>query len=125
MPEWLPFVLLNLFITIVLACVVGFLLWQAHSRRHREITALITLMGEEVRSLENQIGERALATHKHPYAAEVHDHPHEHPHEHPHQHEHVQHTHTLVKRSEHEEQGRKVVVKACEECGTIFRDKES
>lgn len=34
------------------------------------------------------------------------------------------HTHTLTKRSEHEDAGRKIVVKTCDECNMVFRDRK-
>lgn len=64
----------------------------------------------------------ALRTHNHDAAYSLLSH--EHPHDHPHQHEHVQHTHSLEKVSEHEEQGKRVIVKRCNDCGTVFRDKQ-
>jgi len=66
----------------------------------------------------------AAADHSHPFWVHAHDEYHA-PltHDHPHQHEHVQHVHTLVKLSEHEDTGTRVIVKKCENCGTIFRDR--
>jgi len=82
-----------------------------NAERHIEVIALADAMDRRVRE----------HTHHLDYAGRLHDHPHDHPH----QHEHVQHVHTLIKLSEHENAGTKVVVKKCEDCETIFRDRKA
>lgn len=101
--------------TLVLA-VAGWWLWGQLSQRLVDLDSACELRHE---SVQMAVLDRASAAHVHEYAPAEHDHPHDHPHNH----EHVQHTHTLEKMSEHEEGGRKVEVKFCAVCRTIFRDK--
>ena len=113
---------------LISALPVVFSGWMIYE--HRRLSAVVLQVSVETADRQHAellLGDR-LAEHTHPFWVHAHDGyhaplEHEHTHDHPHQHEHVQHVHTLVKLSEHEDTGTRVVVKKCENCGTIFRDR--
>jgi hypothetical protein len=113
---------LNFGLTLLLVAALSVLFWQRHSARHREIQLDAD---RRYMDLVDQMRDLSPNGHTHLFVPHVHDEYALADHDHPHQHDHVVHTHSLEKVSEHEENGRRVVVKKCADCDTIFRDKAS